>query len=251
MDFNNISEVIEYYNTTEDINKHKVIYDIFKEKVSTHMDGILKIHYDLTKLSWCELCFHYNYYLIIKDMPSTFKFLEIGVYKGRILSLIKLLSNKMNKTSEIYGITPLNGNGDKFSSYENIDYLYNIKSSFIINNLSFENVSIIKGFSQDKDIIDIGSKTAPYDIIFIDGCHDYNVVVSDITNYAPMLKKGGYLIIDDASYFVSNAYTEHTEQGKPYYGYIDVGKAIIDTLENDINFKECYVIGHNRVWKKL
>ena len=64
-------------------------------------------------------------------MPSNFKFLEIGVYRGRVLSLIKLLSNLLNKNGQIWGITPLHDAGDKYSNYENIDYL-NAITPFLI-----------------------------------------------------------------------------------------------------------------------
>ena len=83
-----------------------------------------------------------------------------------------------------------------------------------------------------------------YDIIFIDGCHDYENVCLDINNYSEMLKPGGYLVLDDASLFLHNAFGI-------FLGHPDVGKAIIDNLDNNNKFIHLYAVGHNRVWRKI
>ena len=75
--------------------------------------------------------------------------LEIGVYKGRILALIQLISTLCNKNVQIYGVTPLDGTAtDKYSEYQNCDYLSAIKKSYSISNVTFNNTTIIHGYSQ-------------------------------------------------------------------------------------------------------
>lgn len=40
-----------------------------------------------------------------------------------------------------------------------------------------------------------------FDIIFIDGSHEYESVLMDITLFWKILKKGGIMILDDAQWF--------------------------------------------------
>jgi hypothetical protein len=238
--FDTFQEVVDFYKKN-DYNKNHIIYDQFKNNLKKH--PIFFDHFNKTQ-GFGELPFSWNWYIILKEMPSNFKFLEIGVYKGRLLSLIKLISNMLNKNSQIYGITPLDNSGDKYSIYGNDNYENAIKNAFFNNNLNFENVTIIKGFSQDKDVLNIANKNSLYDIIFIDGSHDYEMVCHDIRNYIPLLKINGYLIMDDSSLYIDNP-------GGDFKGHPDVGRAIIDVLDKDSRMNELYACGHNRVWVKL
>ena len=183
----NLNDVIEFYKE-ENTNKHKIIYDCFTEHVNKI--PILLNQHNLTP-GFGEIAFSWNWYLLVKDMPENFKFLEIGVFKGRVIALIKLLSD------------------------------------------TFTNPDIIK---KTQELI--------YDIIFIDGCHDYEVVCTDIKNYSEMIKLNGYLVLDDASSLLPNSHGI-------FLGHYDVGKAIIDVLEKDSRFVHLYAVGHNRVWKKI
>ena len=81
-------------------------------------------------------------------------------------------------------------------------------------------------------------------MIFIDGSHDYEDVVHDILNYSKLLIIGGYLVMDDASLYLNDAYGQ-------FLGHPDVGNACKQYLDNNPNFEELYAIGHNRVWKKI
>lgn len=241
MSLQNLNEVINFY---KNMNKdtHKQIYNIFKFNVENYNNGILRKQFENSE-GFGELPFSWNWYLLVNNMSSNFKFLEIGVYKGRILSLIQLLSKLLNKNVKIWGITPLSNAGDKFSQYGNENYLNSIEKSFYNSNVSVENTKIIQGFSQNDDVINKAKENMSYDIIFIDGCHDYEIVCLDIINYSKMLKSGGYLVLDDASSFLSDPFGS-------FLGHVDVGKAIIDNLDNNPDFIHLYAVGHNRVWCK-
>lgn len=240
MEFESLIKIINFYNNMNK-NKHIQIYNTFNYNVENYNNGILKKHFE-NSIGYGELAFAWNWYLLVNEMNTNFKFLEIGVYKGRVLSLIKLLSNLLNKNAQIWGITPLCGSGDKYSNYDTCDYLNQIKSSFINNNISFENTQIIKGFSENMNVIN-KAKENMYDIIFIDGCHDYENVCLDINNYSKMLKSGGYLVMNDASLYVNDAYGT-------FLGHPDVGRAIIYCLDNNNDFIHLYSVGHIRVWRK-
>jgi hypothetical protein len=241
MQFNTLQEVIEFYKT-DNPNKNKIVYTTFENNVK-NISILEKQHNDTPGFG--ELSFSWSWYLLVKSMPQDFTFLEIGVYKGRVLALIQLLAMLFNKNAKIYGVTPLDGEAtDKYSEYQNCDYLTAIKKSYSICNQSFENSFIIKGYSQEKHTIEKAKENLPFDMIFIDGCHDYEIVVQDIKNYSEMLKVNGYLVLDDASLYITNPYGT-------FLGHPDVGKAIQDNIENNPQFTHLYAIGHNRVWKKM
>ena len=239
---NTLEEVISFYKT-DVVNKDEIIYNNFENSSQNFNNGILLNQFTNTP-GFGEVAFSWNWYLLVNEMKNNFKFLEIGVYKGRVLSLIQLLSNICNKHVEIFGITPLNTSNDKYSNYDDVDYLQTIRNSYAISNVSFDTTTIINGYSQNLETIKKASQYAEYDIIFIDGCHDYDIVCLDIQNYSKLLKTGGYLVLDDASSLIENAY------GK-FLGHYDVGKAVKDVLDNNANFVHLYAVGHNRVWKKL
>lgn len=239
---NTLDDVIELYNIEHD-TKHKIIYDCFKNNASIYDNGLLSNHYDKTD-GFGELAFYWNWLLLVKSMPDHFNFLEIGVYKGRVLSLIQLLSDAFNKSAKIYGITPLENLGDKYSNYDNADYLSCIHKSFSELDLSFENTTIINGLSQHGHIVTEVREKAEYDIIFIDGCHDYEIVRLDIINYSPMLKVGGYLVLSDSSSSLTGAYGQ-------FLGHSDVARAVETVLDKDDRYLHAYAVGHNRTWKKI
>jgi len=238
----NLEEAVMLYKDN-DTNKHMNIYKLFKSNAEKYQNGILVRQFN-SCLGCGEIPFSWHWYLLVNDMPSDFKFLEIGVYKGRVLALIKLLSTLLNKNANIWGITPLSNASDKYSNYENIDYLNAIKSSFTNSNVNSDNVQLIQGFSQNNDVINSAKEKMLYDIIFIDGCHDYEIVCQDIKNYSQMIKSGGYLVMDDASLYLKDAYGL-------FLGHPDVGKAILDNLDNNPEFVHLYAVGHNRVWRKV
>jgi hypothetical protein len=241
MEFHTLEKVVEFYKTGNS-DRNKIIYTTFEKHVKDNL--ILEKQHNGTP-GFGELAFSWNWNLLVKSMPKDFTFLEIGVYKGRVLALIQLLATLSYKNVKIYAVTPLDGAAtDKYSEYENCDYLSAIKKSYSICNQSFNNTIIIEGFSQEKEIIQKTKYMSPYDIIFIDGCHDYNIVVQDIKNYSEMLKVNGYLVLDDASLYIESPYGT-------FLGHPDVGKAIQDIIDKDSNFVHLYAVGHNRVWKKI
>jgi hypothetical protein len=196
-------------------------------------------------LGFGEKPFHVIWRELIKAQSNNFKFLEIGVYKGQILSLVKLLSKKYGKNIEFYGVTPLINEGDKFSNYDDVDYGETIKNLFNNFNLEFDlNKNIIKGLSNNQDIKSKIKNLGNFDLVYIDGGHDYTCVVSDILLMKDITNIGAYIVFDDSS-----CYKELSSD--KFKGHIDVCDAIKDYLENDNNYIEIICVGHNRVFKKI
>lgn len=223
------------------------IYYEFEQKVDEY--EFLKKHFEIVNnyaLGYGEKSFWYLWLLLFSELANDSKFLEIGVYKGSILSLSQLCAKKLNKSINSYGITPLENIGDKYSNYEKSNYLENIKYLFSMLNVSGNKTQIIKGLSTNEKIKNETSKHGPFDMIYIDGGHDYETVVNDIDFAKNNLKTNGYLIMDDASSFL-----KITPNNTRFNGHADVAFAIKNYLDNDDQYKHVLACGHNRVWQRM
>lgn len=125
--------------------------------------------------------------LIMDELPQKPKLLEIGCFKGATLSVWQLLKPK----SMVYGVTPLDSTGlDWEGDYEK--FIQDIHTRFIQ-----VQPTIIKGLSESKDAIARAQGFAPYDVVYIDGGHEKHHIDNDMLHYAPLVKQGGYLVVDD------------------------------------------------------
>lgn len=222
------------------------IYNEFLNEYNN--DPILTNHrsyIESNKLGFGEKPFHVIWRDLVSVLPAKFNFLEIGVYKGQVLSLVKLLSDNNNKIIDYVGVTPLNDSGDKFSNYESVNYEQVITGLFNHFNLEFDvNKNIINGLSTDENVKNKVRELGPFDLIYIDGGHDYDCVVSDINLMYDVSKIGSYIVFDDSSCYKDLG-------GNKFKGHIDVCDAIRDNLENNDKFIELICVGHNRVFKKI
>ena len=64
-------------------------------------------------------------------------------------------------------------------------------------NHRFKNLTMICGDSTSKRVIDTATNLGPYDMIFIDGCHEEYYVNEDYRNYSKMLRNRGILVFHD------------------------------------------------------
>lgn len=203
-----------------------------------------------------ERYFHYMWKLLIDQMPSRFSFLEIGVFKGQVLSLVKLLARETTRACEIVGITPLTSAGDQYSEYVEDDYADAIKSMFDTFELSMENVEILQGLSTDPAIHRRAAERAPFDVVYIDGSHDHDVVVNDLRHFAIHVSRGGFLVMDDASCDLNlprqfRAPGTRAPEEKVFRGYEDVSRAVRELVDPNPDFRHLFACGHNRVWQRV
>ena len=237
-----VEEVCSYLkeNANNDL-KYKTIYTNFDKYVKEDKELIDSFN---SCDGFGEPGFAWSWKILVDSLPDNFKFLEIGVYQGRVLSQVGMLAKKINKRCSIIGVTPLSVSGDKYSGYKDLNYLEIIHQNFKNLNNTIDNLKIIKGYSQEKHVKESVAIEGKYNMIFIDGSHDYEDVVHDILTYSKLLIIGGYLVMDDASLYLNDAYGV-------FLGHPDVGMACKQYLDNNPNFEELYAIGHNRVWKKI
>jgi hypothetical protein len=145
----------------------------------------------------------------------------------------------------VFGVSPLDDIGDKYSQYPKVDYLSSMQNLYQTLDISLDKIKIIKGLSTEERI-KFYLKTCPkFDIIYIDGGHDYQTVCSDLELCNSILNINGFLVMDDASLLLQIA----TIPGR-FKGHLDVALAINFNLENNNQYKHLFACGHNRVWQK-
>jgi hypothetical protein len=250
------------------------VNDKFHQEFTANTDTVplLKEHRDYVeknKLGFGDRAFHYMWYILLDDLRKRFervKMLEIGVYKGQVISLWSLLSKEMKMSSQITAVTPLEGNIPKNKLMSN-RYIIKIRSLFspafrkciadgnhyliedyeaIVSSLferfglTFSDVKLYRGYSNNPEVLSSVTKEH-FHLIYIDGDHSYEGALRDIQNYTPLIEKGGYLVMDDASWFL---------EGSVFWkGHKEVSRAS-EGIEQ-LGFRNVLNIGHNRVYEKL
>tara|TARA_X000000368_G_scaffold267213_1_gene211637 strand:+ start:4895 stop:5677 length:783 start_codon:yes stop_codon:yes gene_type:complete len=174
--------------------------------------------------------------------------LEIGVYRGQTLSLFHILSNLYDISSNIYGITPLSSSGDEVSSYIDIDYLEDINKNFKFFNLPEPNI-INEYSNSDRAINFINSKK--WDLIYIDGSHDFEDVNNDFNECLSNLNINGLIVIDDSSLYLDYdaKYIEKNYKLKTFKGHPGPSKVVLDIISMN-KIKYLFGVGHNNVFLK-
>lgn len=240
----------------------------------TNVDPLLKEHRDWVEANahgYGERAFHGMWGFLLKEYSWTkinpsnsvrFTFLEIGVFKGQVLSLVDLISYKVIKHSpwfdwDIYGITPLDSSGGHVDTnyMDCIDKIHRRFNTAYFDELRQPRLpKLFVGLSTSPDIINKVSekfKLPGIDILYIDGGHDFDTVTSDIKNYVPLVNPGGLLVIDDS------ANKLHLPAGF-FLGIESVSDATDQLLmpfcENPIypfnEFEFLFNVGHNRIWRR-
>lgn len=242
-----LKEVTETWADRPEV--HKLINESFTDNVNA--DPKLKEYRDWIEskiFGFGERSFLWMWKLIVDeltkkhklsfDVPQTindngnFSFLEIGVFRGQILGLIRMLAPK----ASIIGITPLTSEGGHWES----DYAADIK--LLHDTFKLKQPEIIKGLSTDPDIIALAGLQS-YDVVYVDGGHTKEVAHSDVYIYSSFVKVGGFLVIDDC------AHKYNLPEGY-FKGIEPVSKAVDELLPNEY-YKELFSVVHNRVFQRI
>ncbi len=167
--------------------------------------------------------------------------LEIGVYRGQVISLWMLISQYINHTCNIFGISPFSNAGDAVSNYtHDIDYYNDVLKNFSYFNLPLP--KLIKSLSTDP----LATKTISqqtWDLIYIDGSHDYEVVLSDYHICKKHLKEGGILVLDDSA-----LYLDYEPPAFAFKGHIGPSKVAESFVMKEMHFLGS--VGHNLIFQK-
>jgi hypothetical protein len=242
--------------------------DAIHQEFTRRVDGIpyLKEHRDwVERNDWGfgDRAFHYLWHLLLTEDvltrpdPSA---LEIGVYKGQVISLWSLVAARAGAALAVYGVTPLAGrpqvrghfhrlamglsrryreDAASGNFYARDDYRKCVARVYAEFGLDPSSVRLLRGRSQDERVKRAVSN-AEFDLVYIDGGHRYEEVTHDIRYYGERVKRGGYLVLDDASVFLpGTVFWKGHETVSRAAEEIDAGK-----FANVLN------VGHNRVYRR-
>lgn len=187
-----------------------------------------------------EDAFHTMWFLLFREFrPSSF--LEIGVYRGQVISLAALLARHLNLQCEVHGVSPFSAAGDAVSRYRTgIDYWADTLRNF--DHFGLPHPHLLKAFSTEPEAQHY-IQSRQWHMIYIDGSHDYEVVKQDWSVCAPSLREGGILVLDDAALFTGYQPPVFASKGHP--GPSQVAEEIDRRA-----FREILQVGHNRVFQK-
>ncbi len=89
--FETLRAVEEIYR--DDAAVHLALFQAFTEAVQQAPDLCRhRDHVEQNALGFGYRAFHWLWKLLVDAMPNRFRFLEIGVYKGQVISLVGLLA---------------------------------------------------------------------------------------------------------------------------------------------------------------
>ncbi|MEX1183849.1 MAG: class I SAM-dependent methyltransferase [Gemmatimonadota bacterium] len=169
------------------------------------------------------------------------RLLEIGVYRGQILSLWALIARELGYSTEVVGVSPFSSVGDRVSVYKSIDYQKDVLQHFAHWNLS--SPTLHRTLSTAPAAVDL-IRGGEWDIVYVDGNHDYDVVREDLKNAVAGLRPGGIVVADDAALRLKYSPPPFAFQGHP--GPSD---GVRDLSEEGV-VKLVTFVGHNVILSK-
>jgi len=186
--------------------------------------------------------FHTMWFLLVREVKPA-NFLEIGVFRGQTISLVALLARHFKNTCQVHGISPFSPAGDSVSKYRNdVDYYADALQNF--DHFGLPHPALLRAFSTDASARDLIA-SIPWDLIYIDGNHDYDVARKDWEVCAQSARQGGVIVLDDSGLTTSYRPPPYVgSRGHP--GPSRLAQEIAQT-----RFQEILQVGHNRVFQKL
>lgn len=199
-----------------------------------------RAYFSANRRGFGEDAFHTLWWMLFeKFRPSTF--LEIGVYRGQTLSLAALLQRHFKIEGKVVGISPFLPAGDLVSTYRrDVNYLDDTLANFAHFNLPAP--ELVKAFSTEETAIaQIAGED--WDLIYIDGNHDYEVALEDWKHCSAAVKPSGLIALDDSGLTSSYQPPLFATRGHPG------PSRIADEIDRS-RFREILQVGHIRIFQK-
>jgi hypothetical protein len=193
---------------------------------------------------------------------GTVRCLEIGVFKGQVISLWSLLGQRLALDVRVSALTPLAGqplpqhplwnkiryridrrfrerinNGD---FYGNEDYETVVRGLFTHFGLNFDQVALYRGYSTAPEIL-ARLTDATFEIVYVDGDHTLTGSLHDFRTFGPKVTVGGWLIADDAGCDLPGTVF--------WKGHAAVSEAVKELPS--LGFENVLNVGHNRIYERL
>lgn len=187
-----------------------------------------------------EDAFHAMWWLLLREFKPV-SCLEIGVYRGQVISLWALIARHLGFACQVHGISPFTPIGDQVSIYrEDVDYLKDTQEFF--KSFDLPSPTLLRSLSTERtarEHISAGN----WDLIYIDGGHDYEVVLADYKLCCAHLNSGGILVMDDSS-----LNTEYRPPLFSFAGHPGPTRVCQEHAMNELRFLGA--AGHNNVFIK-
>jgi hypothetical protein len=257
-----VEDLLEDYENNADHND--ALHRLFTELAWA--DPVLaahRSHIETHQLGFGDAAFHYLWKLLVEHASRHERshFLEIGVYKGQVISLWALLLRESGRQATLHAISPMCGDPlpspwatrllrwfsprfrDRFRNadfYECADYEPIATELFNQYGLAWSDVQLWKGLSHEPAIRRAAAELR-YQIIYIDGDHSRAGATADFSHYGRLLAPGGFLVADDAGLSLPG-----TVFWKGHPGVTEAADEVLPALGlvNVLN------IGHNRVFQQ-
>ncbi len=254
--------VADYRNTAEHNDElHR------RMTACTWGDAVLaehRRHIEKHQLGFGDAAFHALWASLLAAASRRFgtvRALEIGVFKGQVISLWSLIARQHQLELKISAISPLAAqpmprsrlwarlryrldrrfrervdNGD---FYARTDYPAIVRELFAHCGTRFTDVKLHRGYSTDPAILAaVGGET--YHLIYVDGDHTFAGARRDFENFGPKVAPGGWLVADDAGCDLP---------GNSFWkGHTAVTRAV--QVLPSLGFKNVLNVGHNRVYER-
>ena len=205
------------------------------EELRRHRD-----YFTQNRRGFGEDAFHTMWFLLFREFQPK-SFLEIGVFRGQSLSLAALLAREFKLDCFVQGVSPFSMAGDAVSKYQrDVDYYRDTLNNFF--HFILPAPALLKAYSTDPEAA-ILTASRTWDLIYIDGCHDYAVARQDWDLCAKNLASGGLMVLDDASLNTAFRPPAFATAGHP-------GPSQLASEISCPPFTEILRVGHNRVFQK-
>ena len=188
-----------------------------------------------------EDALHAMWWTLLTEFKPTLA-LEIGVYRGQVVSLWGLIAKLSGFECEVHGVSPFSPAGDQVSTYlSSLDYLQETFESS--RRFGLSDPHLFKGYSTDVTAVEY-IKSRKWNLIYVDGNHDYEVALSDYILSRDSLQEGGVLIMDDSS-----LNTEFSPPSFSFAGHPGPSRVVQERAMKEMQFLGG--VGHNNVFKKV
>jgi hypothetical protein len=215
-------------------------FRFFHQRLPIELRGH-RAYFEQERRGFGEDAMHVMWFLLFQEFKPG-NFLEIGVYRGQVVTLAAMLARLAGAPCQVQGISPFSPAGDAVSKYrQDVDYLQDTLAHF--QHFTLPRPELFKAFSTDPAAVAL-IKSRPWDLIYIDGNHDYEVVCQDWAVCSQSVKPGGVIVLDDAGLTTAYRPPLFATGGHP-------GPSRLAQEIDRSQFREIIQVGHNRAFQKL
>lgn len=222
-------------------------------------------HVETAKLGFGDPAFHALWRLLLHEACRRFgkpRALEIGIYKGQVISLWALLAAREGFALDVAALGPLAGQpppprtlfnrllnrvhpqrrerARNADYYAEEDYEGIVRTHFAHHDLDFNQVRLFRGYSTDAaQLARLCDET--FHLVYVDGDHTFAGAQHDFRTFAPKVVTGGWIIADDAGADLP---------GTAFWkGHPSVSRAARELPH--LGFRNVFNIGHNCVYERI